>query len=442
MDTRDIPNPGQDTKEQIICHKIFSLVRDELYLDFRYLDRALASLPPREMSTLTVQATDGAFLFYSCDQILRIFRTNPVFLNRAVLHSVFHCIFRHLWLRNHRDILLWNLACDITVEYIIDSLEKKSVRRILSGIRTSLYRELDQMQERGEPLTAALLYEKLIPEEKDKITRLHREFYVDDHRFWPKEDTKSPSALQAEKNWEKIGRQTEQEVSLRKGRDSEGSQSLITQIHAAKSRPSYADFLKQFTVLKEELHADYDEFDLGYYSYGLRLYRNLPLIEHPESREALKIAEFVIVIDTSFSTSGSLVKRFLQRTFEILMDRSHFFNDSVVRILQCDDAVRKDSIITCAEDIEPFFRSFELTGGGGTDFRPAFSYVLNLLDKGVLKDLRGLLYFTDGKGIYPSSPPPYKTAFIFTGEDDDRQVPPWAIRIELGGEDLSESPHL
>ena len=436
MDFREIPHRGKDKEEPTICDKIFSLIRDELYLDFRYLDRALASLPPRQMDNLTVQATDGSFLYYPHDQILRLFRSNPIFLNRALLHSVFHCIFRHLWLRNQRDIRLWNLACDITVEYIIDTFDKKSVRRILSGIRNTLYRELDNMQNNGESLTAALLYERLLEEDEDKLAKLGREFYVDDHRFWPREKKNSPSSLQAEKNWDKTGRQTEQELSLRGSRTSQGFQSIITQIRAGKNRLCYADFLKQFTVLKEELHADQDEFDLGYYSYGLRLYRNLPLIEHPESREALKISEIVIVIDTSFSTSGTLVKRFLQRTFEILMERSHFFSDSQVRILQCDDQVRKESIISTAEDIEPFFQSFELVGGGGTDFRPAFSYILALRNRGFLKDLRGLLYFTDGKGIYPASPPPYKTAFIFTGEDDDRQVPPWAIRIDLHGEDL------
>lgn len=44
---------------------------------------------------------------------------------------------------------------------------------------------------------------------------------------------------------------------------------MKTQIKEGKSRRSYKDFLRKFTVLKEELHCDYDEFDLNYYSYGL-----------------------------------------------------------------------------------------------------------------------------------------------------------------------------
>ena len=53
------------------------------------------------------------------------------------------------------------------------------------------------------------------------------------------------------------------------------------------------------------------------------------------------------------------------------------------------------------------------------------------------QDLRGLLYFTDGKGIYPKKRPPFETAFIFCEEScEASQVPPWAIRLILPREDL------
>lgn len=65
----------------------------------------------------------------------------------------------------------------------------------------------------------------------------------------------------------------------------DGEEILAVQLKAEKSRQSYADFLRKFSVLREELHADPDEFDLNYYIYGLRLYGNMPLIEPVESRE-------------------------------------------------------------------------------------------------------------------------------------------------------------
>ena len=59
-----------------------------------------------------------------------------------------------------------------------------------------------------------------------------------------------------------------------------------------------------------------------------------------------------------------------------------------------------------------------------------------LLEQGVLKNLGGLLYFTDGKGIYPKKRPEYKTAFLFLDDYDESAVPPWAIRLRVEQEDI------
>ena len=197
----------------------------------------------------------------------------------------------------------------------------------------------------------------------------------------------------------------------------DGEDILAAQLKAEKSRQSYADFLRKFSVLREELHADPDEFDLNYYTYGLRLYGNMPLIEPVESREVKKIQEFVIVVDTSYSTSGELIHNFLKETYTILTEQNSFFAKSRIRIIQCDDQVRMD------EEVK-------------TDFRPAFAYVNELLEQGVLKNLGGLLYFTDGKGIYPKKRPEYKTAFLFLDDYDESAVPPWAMRLRVEQEDI------
>ena len=73
---------------------------------------------------------------------------------------------------------------------------------------------------------------------------------------------------------------------------------------------------------------------------------------------------------------------------------------------------------------------FTLYGEGGTDFRPAFEYVDGLVCQGEFCDLRGLIYFTDGYGIYPQKMPEYQTAFVFMQEDyQDVDVPGWAMKL-------------
>lgn len=387
--------------ENEMCIKILELIQNELYVDFRYLDVAVSALTLTPNDSLRSTATDGISFFFPPEQILRVFRSNPLFLNRAVLHSVFHCIFRHLWIRGSRDPDLWNLSCDIAVEWIIDSFEKKSVKRALSGIRTNIYNDFRQYK---IPITAANIYRYLLPDiadNPDRLNQLMMEFFTDDHRFWPKKPSTSPSAAKAGQSWDKISRRMEQELNLRGDDSASGIDAMKTQIKEGKSRRSYKDFLRKFTVLKEELHCDYDEFDLNYYSYGLRLYKNMPLIEPLESREVTKISEFVIVIDTSYSTNGPLVQKFLEETFQIIQERDSFFHKSQIRIIQCDNQVHSDTIIKEQRDIPKLLHNFELIGGGGTDFRPAFSYINKLLEDGEFQNLKGVLTLQMEKAFIP-----------------------------------------
>ena len=419
----------QSEWEQQMCSKILALIRNELYLDFRYMDAALCALSFTPEDSLSMTATDGISLFFPPDQILRVYKNNPRFLNRAYLHSVLHCIFRHLWMRGDREPVIWNLACDIACEWVIDSLPKPSVQRIKTLVRLDYY---DHLEQDRIPVTAAAIYRDLLTI-TDPLTqlKLQEEFVTDDHRYWPREKNQSPSSAEAGRNWEKIGRRISQELSLSGQESSTAVSSLETQIRQGKQRRTYREFLSRFTVLREEIQCDYDEFDLGYYTYGLRLYKNMPLIEPRESREVMKILTFVIVIDTSYSTNGDLVRRFLEETFQIIRQRDTFFHKSHIRIIQCDNQVRSDQVVKDESDINRLLASFTLTGGGGTDFRPAFSYVEDLLSSGQLQNLKGLLYFTDGKGIFPKKRPPYDTAFVFMNDDIPPQLPPWAMKIQL-----------
>ena len=48
-----------------------------------------------------------------------------------------------------------------------------------------------------------------------------------------------------------------------------------------------------------------------------------------------------------------------------------------------------------------------------------------------------LIYFTDGKGIYPKKRPEYKSAFLFMDQEPvDVEIPPWAMRLTLDAEEF------
>ena len=74
---------------------------------------------------------------------------------------------------------------------------------------------------------------------------------------------------------------------------------------------------------------------------------------------------------------------------------------------------------------------------GGTDFRPVFTLVDDLIAQREFTHLKGMIYFTDGYGVFPSQKPTYETAFAFIrNEYDNPEVPPWAIKLVLNNEDI------
>ena len=129
--------------EETMARRVMEQIRSELYLDQRYLNAALGALPPAPLrSTQKALATDGAHLYYPPEWVLQLYRKNRRYLPRAYLHSLFHCILRHLWLRDRRDPALWGLACDITVEHLLDSLGTPATTRPVGWLRQQTYARL------------------------------------------------------------------------------------------------------------------------------------------------------------------------------------------------------------------------------------------------------------------------------------------------------------
>lgn len=419
--------------ENRMFQKILVFLRNELCIDFPYLERALSALIPEGKENVHAFATEGVYLYYPSAHYLKVFEENEQFLRRAYLHTVFHCLYAHLWQRGNREVKRWNLACDIAVEFVIDGFNKQTTQRLLSWLRQQYY---EKMREK-KVISAAGIYELLAEEAPERLTELAQEFYTDDHALWGREDKQSPMPHQQkqsddpQKKWQKIARQVQFQKEKSDRRSDAAAAAMQVQITEERKRRNYKEFLKKFAAFHEQVRCDMDNFDLNYYTYGLRTYGNLPLIEPLETREERRISEFVIVVDTSYSTSGELVRSFLQETLHILLEQNAFFTAAKVHLIQCDDRIQEDLVIQSQKQAQELMARFEIKGGGNTDFRPAFTYVEELRGKGELRNLGGLLYFTDGNGTYPAKKPDYPCAFLYLDEYDEEAVPVWAIRRRL-----------
>ncbi len=246
------------------------------------------------------------------------------------------------------------------------------------------------------------------------------------------EDESGSEPEQKEKEWEEIAKQIEMNLeTFSKEWGEEAGTFLVNLSFANRKTYAYTDFLRKFMVVSEQMQLNHDEFDYLYYTYGLDLYGNMPLVELLEYQETHRICDFAIVIDTSESVKGELVQRFLQHTFDILNSSQDYAREVNIHLIQCDARVQTDQKITNLGDIDTLMQDFSVRGFGGTDFRPAFDYVEMLQGQGELRDLKGLIYFTDGLGQFPEKPPSYDAAFVFMDEDGRElpPVPPWAMKV-------------
>lgn len=237
----------------------------------------------------------------------------------------------------------------------------------------------------------------------------------------------------AEEAWAKAAKSMRVDLETISRKRGAGLGALVRELEAGThERMDYREFLRQFAVEREHLRLSDDEFDYVFYSYGLDLYGNLPLIEPLEYRSERRIRDFAIVIDTSSSVSAKVVQAFVDSTFDVLSSVGSFFAQTNIHIIQADARVQSDVRISSLADLNQWRRNIRLQGFGGTDFRPAFRYVQELRQAGEFDDLQGLIYFTDGWGIYPERMPPYKCAFVFYDEDHRPElVPSWAIQLVL-----------
>lgn len=449
--------------------EILSYIREELCLDFPFFDLALFALTPKPYEIAPYPATDGETFWYPPQKWITLYKQNEQFLERTYLHSMLHCLYGHLWISGGRDTKYWNLACDIAVEYVIDTMDKPSVKRILTWTRQRIYEQIEQQK----CVSAAQIHEFLLANvtEDEEFEGIRLEFLTDDHRCWPrKENQKNQKKVNddqqstadnsndgsqekenrkdtsdhhgndtnqnqkenlTEQKWKQIARKSSLQRD-RSGKNAIKAADLLkAQAEIERRRVDYREFLKKFASFHEELRTDLDDFDLAYYTYGLATYGNLPLIEPLETREEKRIRAFVIAIDTSYSTSGDLVKSFLQETFEILHTEHIFSGQVCIHIIQADEKVQTDDVITNKQELKRYLSAYEVRGGGNTDFRPVFSYVETLRKEGKLRDLAGLLYFTDGEGIYPQRKPDYRTAFLYLSDYDAAKVPAWAMQFRV-----------
>ena len=457
---------------------VLSVSRNTLVINLRFMDKAISMLDVQESLLIKDVSVNGKLIVYNPVFILKAFSRERELVPRMYLHMILHCVYQHFWIGTGANKDYWDLACDIAVEQTINDMDLDSVRTSSSELQAAV---INSFKQKVKYITADMLYRYFLRIQlSDKeLKRLKKLFAQDDHALWysppikiqvdkkserrqnkqqdahhnsqvssnsqvaddsPQESNASTSE-QIKKlldEWKDVAKQMKMDLetfSKEKGDSSGGlSQNLVA---VTREKYDYAEFLKKFAVLGERMKINDDEFDYIFYTYGLNLYGKMPLIEPLEYKDTKQIKEFVVAIDTSGSTSGDLVQTFVKKTYNILKQTESFFTRFNLHIVQCDAEIQEAVKITCQQEFDNYIQSMTIKGLGGTDFRPVFSYVDELIANHEFVNLKGMIYFTDGFGTFPSKQPPYDVAVVYVDEGyENPEVPVWAIKLVLQSEDI------
>ena len=463
-------------KIEKLSAEVLRLSRNTILINLRFMDAALTELalmPSLEMRGI---ATDGTNLVYNPMDILRAYAGEKYLINRNYLHVLLHCLYRHNFVNELLDETVWDLACDITVENIINELTISSLDASRTVKQGSVVNEL---KSKIKILTAEKIYRYYLDKKitETEIARIRKDFLADDHSLWYQNDdgseaggsdtsdsdndleqneNKSNSNSEFQDNgsqgdlssadnqqskkerWREISERMQQDLEIFSKDRGDTAGSLMQNLgEVNRERYDYTAFLKKFAVMGEAMKINDDEFDYVFYTYGLKLYKKMPLIEPLEYKDVKRIREFAIVIDTSGSVSGELVQTFINKTYNIFKTTESFFSKINLYMIQCDAEVQEVVKITSQKEFDDYVKNMKLHGFGGTDFRPAFELVNNLVKSGELTKLKGIIYFTDGWGVFPERKSAYDAAFVFIRQDNfNPNVPPWAIKLVLDKEDI------
>lgn len=449
-----------------LAEEVLNLDRNTLLVNLRFMDMALSRLRYVESTEIRL-STDGAHMVYDPAYILQVFREEKEASVRDYLHVVFHCVYKHMFLHDMKQWDLWDLACDIAVEKTIHDLGLRSADAKRARQQEQVFNALNDAL---PVITADRIYLHYVKEglSEEKTEEMRKLFYADNHILWYMDPQEKEQALgngsdgngdsgessgdddgdddgdgdggitemsqsELEEDWQSIAEHMEMDLETFSKTKGNQAGSLMQNLREVNRETyNYEDFLRRFAVRGEVMKVDMDEFDYIFYTYGLQLYKNVPLVEPLEYKEVTRVKDFVIAIDTSGSTSGELVQRFIQKTYNILKSTESFFSRINLHIIQCDAKIQEDAKITSQEEFDAYLKTMQIRGLGGTDFRPVFRYVDTLIEQGEFENLKGMIYFTDGWGDFPEIPPAYDTAFVFIDDGENNyNVPSWAIKLIL-----------
>jgi predicted metal-dependent peptidase len=406
--------------------------RTRLILEKPFLGALVMHLPlkPADARWCKTTATDARNFYFNPDYIARLTLEQTQFV---LAHEAMHCALSHFARRNHRQKHRWDVACDYAVNMILD---EERMAPPDNALMSASYRGL----------TAEEIY-PLLHEDPPEETQ-------DTHLFDnnpPEGGEGEPEEREQEEAGQGRGGEAESEPSESDGNSPSGEESRGETQQGRESGnppPPPADPDKLDEQWKSRLAAAAQAArQAGKLSQSLlRLVDNLLAPQLPWRALLARYMMNAARDDYSFQRTS-------RREGEALMPRLYSQGVNVIVALDTSGSVtleelreflteidalkaqvRADvTLHACDDKLDPagpwkyalweaITLPEQVSGGGGTDFRPVFEWVSR---EAMGPDL--LVYFTDAEGRFPDREPPFPVVWLVKG----KAPVPFGTRIQL-----------
>jgi predicted metal-dependent peptidase len=364
------------TPEELAKMKLAAAKYDAMYACpfFGYL---LLSPEYVQDDSMPTMGTDGHKIYYNHKFVVDLPMKQLI---GVMVHEVMHDAFLHMLRKGVRDPAKWNLAADFAVNYLIKNGEGLELPQWICYDEKYKDQSVEEIYAdiTKNPPPILKVYQAAANGQGPPKDGNGNTPFMDSHIYGNGKD-KSHDAM-AEQDWK--GKLAQAAVFARnQGKLPAGMERLIEETleQSAPWQQLLRRYLSPFALKTDytwtkpnKKFLQYDFVMPGYTSDSL---------------------EIVVGIDTSGSIGQKEISLFLNEVRAIMGVAKSY----TIHIIGCDAAVH--DYFKCTEFSGPI--PDKIGGGGGTDFRPVFKEIeKRMLHPSVM------VYFTDGYGTFPNSPPP------------------------------------
>ena len=401
-----------------------SAARTRLIMERPFLGALVMHLPLKVGGEgCTTTGTDAQAFYFNPGFIENLSLAQTQFV---LAHEAMHCAMGHPHRRNHRVKRRWDVACDHAVNLML----------IEEGLKPPLHGIL--ADQNFMTLSAEEIY-PLIPEDTPEES-------FDQHLF----DSDNESGASPDENERQDdpdageaggqGKEGQSEAEEKQGSGSQASQKPNELSPAEREElaeqwknrlAAAAQAARQAGKLSQSMMRWVDGLLAPSLPWRALLARFFAVNQRddyswrrPSRREGDALLprlssegiEVVAAIDTSGSISDDELREFVSE-----LDALKGQVRARVTLLACDNHVA-DAAPWEFEPWDTMQLPVELSGGGGTDFRPVFDWVEH-----ENRSPNMLVYFTDAEGDFPQTPPNYPVIWLVKGKG----AVPWGERVQL-----------